>query len=296
MTPLMIGAGEALWDLLPAGRQLGGAPANFAYHARALGARGAVVSAVGDDAWGREILERLDGLGLDRRAVTTVPGRPTGTVTVTLDARGVPSFTIHENVAWDYIPVSEAALSLASRADALCFGTLAQRAETSRQSIRRLIQATPPGALRIFDVNLRQRFFSPELIDGLLAVSNVLKLNDAELPIVADLFALRGSEADILKTLVARRSLRLAALTRGEKGCLLVAPQGICERDGLKVTVSDTVGAGDAFTAAMALGLLWDWPLDRIAEQATRVAACVCARPGATPAYTAADCGWAMGD
>ena len=163
--PLVIGLGEVLWDLLPAGKQLGGAPANFAYHAHALGAEALVVSRVGNDAPGREILDRLSRLGLRTDGITTDSTAPTGTVTVALDAAGQPTFTIHENVAWDLIEAGGGVLREAARADAICFGTLAQRHPVAHAAIRAVLDAAPPTALRIFDINLRQHFWSRELIE-----------------------------------------------------------------------------------------------------------------------------------
>src|SRR5688572_1158445 len=174
--PLVVGIGEVLWDLLPTGRQLGGAPANFAYHAAALGARGVVVSRVGDDDLGREILRRLEDLRLETTYVTTDPRHATGTVEVRLDANGAADYVIHERVAWDFIPVTSPLLDLAARADAVCFGTLAQRSPDSRDAVRAFLAATRPGrCLRVFDINLRQAYFSAALLRELIPQANVLK-------------------------------------------------------------------------------------------------------------------------
>jgi len=188
-----LGIGEVLWDMLPAGRQLGGAPANFAYHAHAFGADALVVSRVGNDALGREILDRLRGLGLPKDGVSVDPTAATGTVSVTLSAGGQPDFTIHEDVAWDRLSVEPHALAMARTADVVCFGSLAQRSMASRQSIRELVAATPAGALRVFDINLRQQFYSLEVVEASLRLANVLKINDAELPVVAGMLNLTAS-------------------------------------------------------------------------------------------------------
>jgi fructokinase len=280
---LVLGLGEILWDLLPAGKQLGGAPANFAYHAHALGAEAQIVSRVGNDALGREILEKLRGLGLATDAVTVDPAAPTGTVSVKLSGDGQPQFTIHEQVAWDQIPASEAVLALAERAEAVCFGSLAQRSEPSRSSVRKVVAATPPGALRIFDINLRQHFHSLEVIETSLQLANAFKINDTELPVVARLLGLSGGAREQLAELARRYELQLVALTRGGGGSVLYAGGHWTEHPGLAVTVNDTVGAGDAFTAAMALGFLSNWPLDEISRQANEAAAFVCTQSGATP-------------
>jgi fructokinase len=278
-----IGLGEVLWDLLPTGKQLGGAPANFAYHAHALGAEGVVISRIGDDALGREIFERLRNLGLRTDGITIDPNAPTGTVSVALDAQGHPSYTIHENVAWDRITADEAALAQAQLADAICFGSLAQRSETSWQNIRALVGATPSPALRIFDINLRQHFYSREIIEASLHLANVLKINDTELPVLAHLFELPGDARGQITELAARFDLRCVALTRGGSGSLLFSNGQWAEHPGLRVAVQDTIGAGDAFTAAMALGFLAGWPLELVNQRANEVAAFVCSQSGATP-------------
>jgi len=278
-----VGLGEVLWDLLPADRQLGGAPANFAWHAQNLGARGIVASRVGDDVLGREVLDRLRELALEMAWVTVDPVHPTGTVSVALSAAGVPCYTIHQDVAWDFIATDRRLLELAARADAVCFGSLAQRAPVSRAAIAGFLQATRPGCLRMFDVNLRQSFFSREVIEASLARSNLLKLNEEELPAVARLLGLAGDENTVLDALLRRYALRVVALTRGPHGSLLQTPSARSVHAGIPVRVVDTVGAGDAFTAAVVMGWLLGRDLDWINAQANRVASFVCSRPGATP-------------
>ena len=223
-SPRVVGIGEILWDLLPDGKQPGGAPANFAFHAHSLGARTALVSAVGDDALGRDILGRLDGWGIDRRTVAVLPGHPTGTVSVTVDDHGVPRYVIHEDVVWDHIPWSPSLEELAAAADAVCFGTLCRRAPESREAIRRFLAATPARCLRVCDVNLRQGHYSAATIVESLDQANVLKLNDEELAILCPLFGLSGSVEGILRGLAKRFELQLVALTRGSRGSLLATP------------------------------------------------------------------------
>jgi len=280
----LVGLGEILWDMLPTGKQLGGAPANFAYHAQALGAKGVVVSCIGDDELGKEILSQLGGLGLDCAYIAVDKAHRTGTVTVKLDENGVPDFTIHENVAWDFIPLDSALLELAGRADAVCFGALCQRSDVSRDTVRRFLKETKPDCLRIFDINIRQSYYSKDIVGAMLETSNVLKLNDDELPLVAELLDIKGSESEILAELVARYELRLVVLTKGAEGSRLYGPDGDSECKGIPPEkIADTVGAGDAFTAAVAVGLLKGDGLEQINAHANRVASFVCSQNGATP-------------
>jgi fructokinase len=283
MKKIVLGLGEILWDLLPDGKVLGGAPANFAYHAFALGAISWPVSRVGADALGREILDRLWELRLPTTRVQVDRDAPTGTVSVEMLANGGHKFTIHENVAWDRMEASASVLEQAGTADAICFGTLAQRRPTSRAAIQAIASATPETALRIFDVNLRQDFYSRLVIEQSLKIANVLKINDEELPIVADLLGLRGSTDDWIAALADTYSLQMVALTRGAEGSLLYSDGWTSQSAGKKVDVVDTIGAGDAFTAALAMGRLAGWDLEEINEHANAIAAFVCTRPGATP-------------
>jgi fructokinase len=279
----VLGIGEVLWDLLPAGPQPGGAPANFACHAHALGARAGVVTRVGNDALGRDIRQRFETLGLPVGLVQMDERAPTGTVGVELDALGVPRFTIHENAAWDLLVATPPAVAAAAAADAVCFGSLGQRGEPARRCIQALVAATPPPALRIFDVNLRQPFYSDEVLLQSLRLANVLKLNDGELPVLSALAGAGGPPEAQLEALARRFDLRVVALTRGAGGSLLLGPGGFADHPGLPAQVVDTVGAGDAFTAALALGLLLGWPLDRTSAVANEVACHVCGCAGATP-------------
>ena len=280
----IVGIGEVLWDLFPTGKKMGGAPANFAYHARALGAEARVISRVGNDALGREILARLESLGLPTDGVSVDLSRPTGTVTVQLAPDGQPLFTIHEGVAWDHFAADSTTVAAVASADAVCFGSLAQRCEPSHAAIRTLLANTRRTALRIFDVNLRQDFYSRELIEGSLELANVLKLNDTELPVLARLLGLRGiTDKQQLAELAERYGLRLVAYTCGARGSMLYDGTRWSEHAGLAVEVKDTVGAGDSLTAAVALGLLAGWDIETIGKRANEIAAYVCSCEGATP-------------
>lgn len=291
--PLVVGIGELLWDLLPDGRQVGGAPANFAYHARALGAASVIVSAVGDDRSGQEILEELGRRGLDRTGIAVVSGAPTGTVTVAVDAGGIPRYTIHEGVAWDVIPWRAGLASLAARADAVCFGSLAQRFPISRATIGAFLDATRPDCLRVLDLNLRQSYFSRETVRSLLGRATVLKLNDEELATVGGLLSLSGSEDRVLAGLLETYPLFLIALTKGPSGSRLFGRDVDLHTPGRSVETADTVGAGDAFTAVLVTGMLRRWGWEEIGERANRVAAYVCSRKGAWPKLPAELTAWA---
>lgn len=281
--PVIVGIGEILWDLLPSGKTLGGAPANVAFHAQSLGGASKIVSAVGRDGLGREILRVLEAEGVSTDFVSVLDHHPTGTVKVKLDDEGVPKFTIAESVAWDFIPTSPRLRRLAARADAVCFGTLAQRSAISRRTIRDFLDATRPECLRVFDMNLRQRYYSEELLDELLRRTTVLKMNDVEFGILARLLALPDAETDGLIRLMKKYPLKLIAVTRGDKGSRLFCLEREISSPAIPVDVVDTVGAGDAFTAALVMGLLRGVPLFDINRWAVRIAAFVCSKPGAWP-------------
>jgi fructokinase len=280
---ILAGLGEILWDILPTGRQLGGAPANFAYHCQALGGKAVVVSCVGNDKLGNEILNQLQQLGLEHKYIAIDTEHPTGTVTVELDENGKPDYIIHQNVAWDFIPQTRQLLELAQSIDAVCFGSLCQRSEVSRNTVREFLRATKPECLRVFDINIRQSFYSRHIIQDMLELSNVLKLNDEELPLIADMLDIKGSETDILQTICDRCELNLIALTKGSRGSRLYTPTSDSSHAGFPADIADTVGAGDSFTAAITLGLLRGDELDKINERANRLAGFVCSQKGATP-------------
>jgi fructokinase len=284
MSYQVVGLGEVLWDMLPTGKKLGGAPANFAYHARALGANATILSRVGDDPLGRELISELAKLGVPNCDISLDPAHPTGTVDVELAPDGQPSYIIHREVAWDHLIADSDSMLIAEAADAICFGSLAQRSPASRSAIRALISASKPHAFRIFDINLRQNFYTRDVIDDSLQLANVFKLNDSELPILARLLALSGkSDREQLAQLAQQYELRLIAFTRGERGSLLFRDGEWSEHPGVATQVRDTVGAGDSFTAAVPMGLLLGWPLDRINETANEIAAFVCSQSGGTP-------------
>jgi fructokinase len=279
----VVGIGEVLWDLLPTGPQLGGAPANFAFHAHALGARAAVVSRVGHDAYGEGVIARFREIGLPVETIQIDEHAPTGTVTVALGNDGAPEYTIHEDVAWDRLAVTPAALQTVRDTNVVCFGTLAQRDPVSRETIQRLVEAAPANALRIFDLNLRQQYYSREIIAESLALANVLKVNESELALLAAMFELKGDEQAQIAQLVEPYGLRAVACTRGEHGSLLFAGGHWSNHSGVPAKVVDTVGAGDSFTAAMTLGLLSGWNPDTVNRRANEVAAFVASCAGGTP-------------
>ncbi len=275
--------GELLWDLLPDGRQLGGAPANFGYHVRALGATARLVSRVGNDQDGRDIMRQLRTLGLPVDLVQVDDVAHTGLVTVQLVGAGVPQYTIHEPAAWDNLQLPAAALETARSADVICFGSLAQRLNDSRQTVQKLVTSTPPEALRIFDVNLRQPYYSRNIVLQSLELANVLKLNESELTVLADLLELEPDLNSQVEDLAARFDLRAVAVTCGPTGSILFQDGRWSRREARPVRVRDTVGAGDAFTAGLAMGLLWRMGLDEIHDLATEIASYVCTQAGATP-------------
>ena len=279
----VVGLGELLWDLLPTGQQIGGAPGNFSYHAGALGAEARTISRVGDDALGHALLAQLKALGVSTACVQIDATMPTGTVAVELDPDGQPRYDIRANVAWDHLQADTVSMQAAASADALCFGTLAQRNAVSRAAIRALVAASPSDALRVFDVNLRQDYFSRALIDESLLLATVLKVNDVELPKLVTMFDLRGDVRAQLEQIAERWQLNAVALTRGDKGSVLLTTHEYSEHPGVPVAVRDTIGAGDAFTAAMTVGLLSGWALDDVNAHANEVASHVASCSGGTP-------------
>lgn len=285
MSITVAGVGEVLWDVLPGGRRLGGAPANFACHAMALGADAAIVSAVGDDPDGAAILDELGRRGFDTATLAVDPFHPTGTVTVRMGDAGQPDYTIHEDVAWDFLSPTPAALDVASNADAICFGSLAQRTATSREAVNMLLTSSPPGSLRIFDVNLRQNYYSAPLLKSSVEAAHIVKLNDDELSVFVDLLLTDGKTLrDQVASLAHRFDLQGVALTRGAGGSLLYFNGAWDECPSSEISeLRDTVGAGDAFLAALVIGLLTDLSLEEINRCANNLAGHVCGCDGATP-------------
>lgn len=281
--PNVVSLGEVLWDMLPSGPQLGGAPANFACHIRALGANASLVSGVGEDRLGDKALHLLKARGLDLACVIRDPHRPTGTVAVDVGTDGQPRFEIVEHVAWDAIRATEPALDRVRRADAICFGSLAQRTPEAGRAIRQLVAESPPTALRVFDINLRAPFYQADVVERSLILANVLKLNETELPVIAAQFGLNGSVEEQLDTLAGRFDLNTIALTLGAAGSCLYRAGRWSNEAGRTVSVIDAVGAGDSYTAALVMGLFWDWPTEALLTRATDIAAFVCTQAGATP-------------
>ncbi|VGO21182.1 carbohydrate kinase family protein [Pontiella sulfatireligans] len=276
------GIGELLWDVFPNHKRLGGAPANFACHCNQLGAEAYPVSCVGADPLGAGIRERLGEMGVDVRYVFESGAYPTGTVDVVLNA-GKPTYQIHEDVAWDHIPYSDALKQLAEKLDAVCFGSLSQRSGESRGTIHAFLQHMPKDALRIFDVNLRQAFFSKQQVGESLELANILKLSDEELPVLAGYFGLEGDTQDQLVQLRGLFDLKLIAYTRGPEGSLVLGANEVDDFPGCEGMAVDSVGAGDSFTAALCMGLLKGWPLSKVNAFANKVATFVCSQKGATP-------------
>ena len=277
---VIVGIGEILWDMLPSGKALGGAPANFAYHATRLGEEGWAVSAIGPDALGREILDIVAEKRL--KSLISCTDKPTGTVQVELDAKGVPTYTIMEDVAWDNIPFTPEMEALARRADAVCFGSLVQRM-ASRESVLRFLRATRPDTLKVFDINLRQHYYSREVLEESLKLADILKINDEEIRIVADLFGLEGDDVAACRALIGRYDLRLVILTKGADGSEVITAGETIPQPAGEAKVVDTVGAGDSFTAAFVVAYLRGDSLTDAQRLASDTAAYVCSCKGAMP-------------
>lgn len=281
--PVVVGIGELLWDVFPDVKKAGGAPINFVYHATQLGAEGYAVSAVGNDALGTEIVQELIQNHIDNHYISTVD-YPTGTVQVELKA-GIPTYTIIEGVAWDHIPLRQSSIDLMKRADAVCFGTLAQRALESRETLGALLSYMPEHALRFFDINIRQHFYSKELIESLLEMANVFKINDEELALLRPMFGLGGSDEAVFRWFMEKYGLRYLVLTAGAEYSTIYSATESSTLPTPKVEVVDTVGAGDSFSGAFVSSILLGKSLREAHEKAVKVAAYVCTQSGAWPAY-----------
>ena len=281
---IVVGMGEALWDVLPDGKKIGGAPANFAYHVSQFGLPSCVVSAIGDDPLGREIEENFNSKGLNT-LIATVP-YPTGTVQVEIDQAGVPQYDIKENVAWDNIPFTPELEELARKTKAVCFGSLAQRNVVSRQTISRFLDAMPESEdnLVVFDVNLRQGFFTKEILCESMERCNVLKINDEELVMVSRLFGYPGIDLqDKCWILLGKYNLKMLILTCGVNGSYVFTPGHVSCQPTPKVEVADTVGAGDSFTAAFISSILKGKSVEEAHKNAVETSAFVCTQQGAMP-------------
>lgn len=280
--PVVVGIGELLWDMLPTGKRAGGAPVNFVYHATQLGAEGYAISAVGQDALGTEIVQELDRAGI-RHAVSVLP-YPTGHVQVRLQ-NGIPDYTIVEDVAWDHIPLTAPAQALVRRADCVCFGSLALRHADSRRTVEALLAETPAQALRFFDVNIRQQYYSQELVESLLAQANVFKLNDEEIQVLRRMLGLSGDDEAVCRALRERFGLRYVIFTAGDKFSAVYSETETSVLPTPKVSVVDTVGAGDSFSGAFVYSILTGSSLQQAHRKAVEVSAFVCTRDGAWPTY-----------
>ncbi|HJC98607.1 MULTISPECIES: carbohydrate kinase [Bacteroidaceae] len=285
---IVVGMGEALWDMLPEGKKIGGAPANFAYHVSQFGLDSRVVSAVGEDELGAEILKNFREKKLNCM-IETVP-YPTGTVQVELDINGVPCYDIREGVAWDNIPFTPALEGLARQTRAVCFGSLAQRSVVSRETINRFLDAMPDGEgqYKIFDINLRQGFYTKEILCNSMRKCNILKINDEELVTVSRMFGYPGIDLqDKCWILLAKYNLRMLILTCGVNGSYVFTPGEISFVETPKVEVADTVGAGDSFTAAFVASILKGKPVPEAHKIAVATSAFVCTQNGAMPVLPA---------
>jgi len=283
-SPLMVGLGEVLWDLLPSRKVLGGAPANFAYMATVFGDRGIVASRIGKDELGHEACQILNDVGVGTSYVQHDDRYETGITNVLLDSEGQPGFTIKEPVAWDFLQWTPDWEELSSRADVVCYGSLAQRTPTSAETIERFLRNTPEDALRICDANLREPFYNPETLRRSFQFADILKLNEQELFQVSSSFGFGNSdEIEIAKRLLNEFDLELICVTKGARGSLLISDRKIVEHAGINVDVADAVGAGDAFTACVAHYYVQGRPLEEISESANRIAAWVATQVGATP-------------
>jgi len=284
--PLVVGIGELLWDVFPDQKKAGGAPINFVYHATQMGAEGCAISAVGNDVFGTEIVQELEKNHICNYIEKVE--HPTGSVLVELN-NGSPTYTIIEGVAWDYLPLTQQAIELIKKADAICFGTLAQRSSVSQSTIETLLTYASEEALRFFDINIRQHYYSKECIIKSLKKANVFKLNDEELLLLRPMFGLEGSDDDVCRWFMKEYNLRYVVLTGG---CSFSTIYSESEKSTLPtptVIVSDTVGAGDSFSGAFVYSILTGKSLQEAHQKAVDIAAFVCTQHGAWPPYSNTD-------
>jgi fructokinase len=283
MKRYIVGLGEALWDVLPEGKKLGGAPANFAYHAGQFGLDTIAISALGEDALAEETIEALKEHGLNY-LMPRVP-YPTGTVQVTLAEGGIPTYEIKEGVAWDNIPYTDEMAEIAKNARAVCFGSLAQRNKVSRENIRKFLADTPADCLKICDINLHQQFYSKEVLEDSFQLCNILKINDEELVVVNRMFGYDGLDMrQTCKKMVQDYGLKMLVLTCGTNGSYVFTDDGLTSfQDTPKVEVADTVGAGDSFTGSFCACILNGKPVQEAHKTAVQISAFVCTQNGAMP-------------
>ena len=277
------GIGEVLWDVLPEREVLGGAPVNFAYHINALGATGVPITTIGLDDRGKKVYKTLRENGVDTSAISTNPHFPTGFVRVQLSEQGSASYCFPDDVAWDHLMINHVAERLQTRLDGICFGTLAQRSKRTHQVILDYLDGLAGNTLKIYDVNLRQHYYSIEIIKKSLQRADIVKLNEEELVIMSELFCHQNGKTSFLQYLIKQYGLAMAVLTKGAAGSVLVTPDSRSTLQGSSIAVVDTIGAGDAFTAALVIGYLQGLSLDDIHLRAQQLSAYVCTQQGAMP-------------
>ncbi len=282
--PLVAGIGELLWDIFPEGKMPGGASANFAFHASQSGCNAILVSAVGSDELGRELLSALNGLKLNLKYIQR-NNFSTGTVTVQRGENGQPRYTIHENTAWDNIRFSDEIREISDHFDAVCFGTLGQRNLVAAKTIQKVLSNLKPGCLKIFDINLRQHYYSAEIIEESLKQADIFKLNDEELKVVSEMFGIAGTEEEQLNQLVVRYKLKYVVYTLGANGSLILSAYEKSFLNAPQVKVADTVGAGDSFIAVFTAGILQGDNLKTAHQKANKAAAFVCSQNDACPVF-----------
>lgn len=281
---LIVGLGEILWDIFPEGKRLGGAPANFVYYVSKLGHDGIIVSRIGNDLLGQEILKSLNHFLMKTCYIQIDNINPTGIVNVRFDDIQKPKYQIANDVAWDYIEWNNELKDLANKVDAVCFGTIAQRSQKSRRTIVNFLENVSKNAIKIFDINLRQNFYTIEIIKKCLELSTILKLNKEELRILSDLFCYSNiSDLEIIKALQREFNLELICLTKGQYGSSILSKNELVEHSAYKCKVIDTVGVGDAFTAAVIVEYLNNSTVYKISEVANRLSSYVATQLGAIP-------------
>lgn len=280
--PIVVGIGELLWDVLPTGKRAGGAPINFVYHATQMGAEGYAISAVGNDLSGTEIVQELEKNHISNSLGTVE--YPTGSVMVELK-EGIPAYTIIEGVAWDHIPLTQESIDLVKRADAICFGTLALRSQASKETILSLLSYAREDALRFFDINIRQSYYSKELIETLLHKANVFKINDEELVLLRDMCKLEGADDEVCRRILQKYNLKYLVLTAGCAFSSIYTADEVSTIPTPRVEVTDTVGAGDSFSGAFVYSILTGKSLREAHQAAVETAAFVCTQEGAWPPY-----------